>query len=226
MDEHELSVLKRRLKFFGWMLLVFPAILPAQSFQLSGILPYAAEDSLKVDFSLQQLWEGKIAKSLLAGIPLDIQLDMILLNPENEVISQRSYLGEVVYDVWEEKFALLNLGIFPSHCNSIADLRSWFEQIEGLGLNPLKSLVPDVSYQLRIDFSVLILNKKQNQELKRWMQSADQTEEEFASRERSTGFRLNINQLVQLFFSGDEEPEKFQVSGSSAPFTLMDLTIK
>lgn len=220
-----MSPLRLRYKLVRWLLLL-PVILPAQNFQLSGILPYAAEDSLKVDFALQQLWEGKIAKTLLAGIPLDIQLDIILLNPAQEVISQRSYIGEVAYDVWEEKFALLNLGIFPSFCNSLADLRSWFEQIEGVGLNPLRSLVPDVTYQLRIDFSVLILNKKQNQELKRWMQSADQTEEEFASRERSTGFRLNINQLVQLFFSGDEEPEKFQVSGSSAPFTLTDLMIK
>jgi len=221
-----LSVLKLRLKFFRWLLLVFPAVLSAQNFQLSGILPYAAEDSLKVDFSVQQLWEGKIAKTLLAGIPLDIQLDIILLNPDLKVISQKSYIGEVVYDVWEEKFTLLNLGIFPAHCNSLADLRNWFEHIERVGLNPLETLVPEVKYQVRIDFSVLLLNKKQNQELKRWMQSADQTEEEFASRERSTGFRLNINQLVQLFFSGDEEPEKFQVSGSSTPFTLTDLMIK
>lgn len=211
---------------FCRLLLLWTVTLPGQDLQLSGILPYAAEDSLKVDFSLQQLWEGKIAKTLLAGIPLDIQLDISLLNPEQQVISQRSFVGQIVYDVWEEKFSLQNLGIFPSNFNRLADLKSWFEHIERVGLSPLESLVPEVEYQVRINFSVWLLNKKQNQELKHWMQSADQTEEEFASRERSTGFRLNINQLVQLFFSGDEESEKFQVSGSSAPFTLTDLMIK
>jgi hypothetical protein len=211
---------------FCRLLLLWTVTLPGQDLQLSGILPYAAEDSLRVDFSLQQLWEGKVAKTLLAGIPVDIQLGISLLNPEQQVISQRSVAGQIVYDVWEEKFTLQDLGISPSSFSRFADLKNWFDLIERVGLSPLETLVPEVKYQVRIDFSVWLLNKKQNQELKRWMQSADQTEEEFASRERSTGFRLNINQLVQLFFSGDEEPEKFQVSGSSAPFTLTELMIK
>ena len=201
-------------------------ILQSQTMEVSNILPFTNQDSLKVDFSLLQVWEGKITRNLLAGIPLDLRLVISLLNAEQQLTLQRSFTGLMVYDVWEEKFSLQGLNIFPASFSQFSDLKDRFAEIKEVGVCPIETLLPQMRYQLQIDFSVLLLNKKQNQELERWMQTAELTEEEFASSERSTGFRLNLNQLVQLFFSGNKEPEKFQVSDSSLPFTVEDLLPK
>jgi hypothetical protein len=67
------------------------------------------------------------------------------------------------------------------------------------------------------------LGTQESQQLKWWIENSDQTEEELASRERSTGFKLNINQLVQMFFSREETEETYMVKKTSDYFTLSEL---
>lgn len=218
--------LKWSLKIIGWVLFFGYKLVFTPNPQINGIIAYASEDSLRVDFSLQGVWEGKIAKTLLAGIPLNILLNLDLLNSDGQVTYQKTFFGELVYDVWEEKFSVQQMSIFPSTFYNISELQNFFERIEKIGLVPLSLIHPEGIYRVRIDFSILLSYKKQKQELKRWMEDTEQTEEEFASGERSTGFRLNINRLVQLFFSNDQKPEEFKAWGFSAPFTFSELILK
>ncbi len=214
------------IKIIGWVLLFGYDLIFAQNPQINGIVAYASKDSLRVDFSIQGVWEEKLAKTLLAGVPLTIHLNFNLLNIEEQVIYQKSFKSELNYDVWEEKFTLQEMPIFPSIFYHLSELKTAFESVEHIGLVPLHLLHSEEMYRVGIDFIVLLPHKKQKQDLQRWMETTEQTEEEFASGERSTGFRLNINQLVQFFLSHDQKSEEFRVYGVSTPFTLSDVKMK
>jgi hypothetical protein len=195
-----------------------------QSYRISTVLPYLHDDSLTVTVSLENFPEGKIRKTLLAGIPLDLGLTLTLLNSAQRPIDIRKFSGKILYDVWEEHFQIKGLGKNNPGFNSLDQLEKWFADLSDLALIPASRINDDNLYQVKADMNVIILGKKQGQELSSWLRKSDQTEEDIGTEERSTGFRLNLNQLIQLFFSGEDKQEIFQASAFSAKFGIRDLT--
>jgi hypothetical protein len=212
-----------RLLWAGLLLLY---ILPGypQNYRISTVLPYLHDDSLKVAISLENFPEGKIRKTLLAGIPLNLGLTLTLLNSTRQPIDIRKFNGKILYDVWEEHFQIKGLGKNNPGFNSLEQLEKWFADLSGLTLVRASRINDDNLYQVKADMNVILLGKKQGQELSSWLRKSNQTEEDIATEERSTGFRLNLNQLIQLFFSGEDKQEIFQASAFSAKFSIRDLT--
>jgi len=212
-----------RLKIsFIWLLFV-PVHLVGQDYQITQIIPYLSEDSLKVDLIGENIFQKKILQTLLAGIPLDIEIRLSLLDQEKRKLSQRKFNCKVSYDVWEEHFWLLDFHQKTIDFSELADLQNWSRTINSLGIVKQNFLSTQVRYMTEVEMRIVILGRKENQQLKWWIENSDQTEEDLASRERSTGFKLNLNQLVQMFFSREKTDETFVFNHSSGYFKISEL---
>lgn len=200
-----------------------PIHILGQGYQITQVIPYLAEDSLKVDLSVENIFQEKILQTLLAGIPLDIGIKLRLLDQEQNEVSQRGFNCKVTYDVWEEHFWLHDYQQNTINFNELEALQTWSKTINNLGLVSQNILLLQDRYIINVEMRIVVLGALENQQLKWWIENSDQTEEDVASRERSTGFRLNLNQLVQMFFSQEKSDETFVITQSSGFFTLSEL---
>ena len=150
-------------------------------------------------------------------------MKVILLDQEQQEVSQRRFNCKVTYDVWEEHFWLQDYHQNTIDFNVLEDLQTWSKTVNNLGLVSQNFLLPQNRYIINVEMRILVLGAQENQQLKWWIENSDQTEEDVASRERSTGFRLNLNQLVQMFFSQEKSDETFVMTHSSGYFTLSEL---
>lgn len=215
--------LTKYIVFFLILTVGIPLLSPAQSYRLTHIQPYKTDDSLMVEFSCQNLIENKIRKSLLAGLPLIVNLNIQLISRgEQEVLAERK-VYHVSYDVWEEYFSVRDENGTSRRFRMLKDLQDWFGKISGIALAPLSRLQPGQEYRVKMDSRVIVLTRKQSEQLKWWMQGGDQLEEDLPSQERSTGFKLNLNRMVQLFISREEDQKEYAASASSGTFRLNEL---
>jgi len=204
-------------------LFLLPVHLLGQDYQITQIIPYLSEDSLKVDLLVKNVFQEKILQTLLAGIPLDIGIKLSLFNQKEKEVSQRGFNCKVSYDVWEEHFWLFDYQQKTIDFSELEDLQKWSKTVNNLGLVSQGILLPQDRYMINVEMRILVLGAQENQQLKWWIENSDQTEEDLASRERSTGFRLNLNQLVQMFFSQEKDDEIYINRQSSGYFTLSEL---
>ncbi len=197
--------------------------LVGQDYRINNVLPYLKNDSIKIDLSVQNLFEGEIRKTLLTGIPIMIEFQFQLKAEDQTLVTSYSRICKITYDVWEEYFRLLCLEENEKNFQKIEEVVMWFNQIEGINLASVEILSLDKKYSIQVRSLVTLMSRKQSEQIKWWIQNSEQTEEDKASQERSTGFRLNLNKLVQLFFTRDEKPKQYVVSGNSGVFSIADL---
>jgi hypothetical protein len=199
------------------------SIIFAQPYSIKNVLPYLSEDSIVVDLSMEDVFQGEIRRTLLAGIPVLVKFSFQLQEKGEMVVLTKSNDGRIIYDVWEESFRLFGIGIQEKNFKELSELQSWFGNLQGLNLAAIKNLSRDKEYRVLVESQIVLLTGKQSQEIKSWLQKSDQTEENLASEERSTGFRLNLNKLIQLFFSGEEKATEYHQIARSGMFTINDL---
>ena len=106
---------------------------------------------------------------------------------------------------------------------TLEQVQNWLAKVPGIYLISENKLKSGETYQIKVVSQATVLTRQQSSELQKWMQESDQTEEDSPSQGRSTGFRLNLNQLIQMFFSRDKSQEAYQATGESMKFTLKDL---
>jgi hypothetical protein len=195
----------------------------AQPYSIKNVLPYLSEDSILVDLSMENIFQGEIRRTLLAGIPVVVKFSIQLQEKGEVVVLTKSNDGRIIYDVWEESYRIFGIGTREKYFKELNELQSWFEGLKGLNLAAISNLSREKEYRVLVESRIVLLTGKQSQQIKSWLRKSDQTEENLASEERSTGFRLNLNKLVQLFFSGEEKPKEYLQIAYSGMFTLNDL---
>ena len=197
----------------------------AQSYRISPVLPYLSHDSVMVDIGFKNLFGESIRKPLLAGLPVFLQADILLNNSDGNLVQERKVEIQISYNVWEEIFQLAYYNRASLSLETLDQLRKWFDKLPGIFLISGSKLLNKETYQIRIVTQVTILTRKQSSQLQKWMEEGDQTEEDSPSQGRSTGFRLNLNQLIQMFFSRDKGQGAFRATGESMKFTPGDLKL-
>jgi len=176
-----------------------------------------------VDIGLQNFFGESIRKPLLAGLPLLLHAELIMADSDGEMVQQREMDIQISYNVWEEIFHLKFHNRASHSLETLDQVRNWLAKLPGIYLIPENKLKSDETYQIKVVSQATILTRQQSSELQKWMQESDQTEEDSPSQGRSTGFRLNLNQLIQMFFSRDKSHEAYQATGESLKFTLGEL---
>jgi hypothetical protein len=202
---------------------ILPVCLLAQNFQIEQVLPYLSEDSLKVDITIDGLLEDQVQKTLLAGLPLSFSIELVLFKENEKEVAKRQYFSKINYDVWEERFRVWDFTGSVREFELLDNVKKWCKNIRNLGLVSKNRLDTGETYRVMSSVELVPLDKKQNKQLQWWLENSDPTEEELASEERSTGFKLNLNQLVQMLFSGSKKPERYTRDQVSDSFKLSDL---
>lgn len=167
----------------------------------------------------------KVRKPLLAGIPILVQMKLNLTDSELRVTQNKDLEIHIFYNIWEENFQITTSQNVTKRIQTFEELQKWFRQIYGIYFTRSQKLFDKESYQIKAKSKISILTRKQSKQLQWWMQNSDPTEEDSPSKERSTGFRLNLNRVIQMFFSSDKESEDFYATGQSAKFTLSELKL-
>ena len=140
-----------------------------------------------------------------------------------EMVEQREMDIQISYNVWEEIFHLEFHNRASHSMETLEQVQNWLAKVPGIYLISENKLKSGETYQIKVVSQATVLTRQQSSELQKWMQESDQTEEDSPSQGRSTGFRLNLNQLIQMFFSRDKSQEAYQATGESMKFTLKDL---
>lgn len=202
--------------YAGLLLLLAPFRPAAQEWRLSDVQPYRSGDSLTLRFSSSHLLRSDIRKSLLAGLPLIMEIHISLTRGQQPVATvRRTY--RIRYNVWEESFTLWAPG-GPRRFTTLPALETALSRFDGLLRAPLKSLPPDGEYRFWIEARLALLTRRQSRVLEDWMEKGAPLEEELPSQERSTGFKLNLNRLIQMFMGSKEKQPEYRTEAVSAPF--------
>jgi len=223
-------IIDTKLKFSNLLLILigiyFLNLSPtfAQSNPTLSVHPFLKNDSLKLGISYRNLFTGNIEKTLLAGLPILIELNLKVVDSGNKTIQSKKINGKISYDVWEELFNIQGLQSTENFLQTLDDVRNYFSEQLQTGLLPKKYLMSAEEYHIDLESRVTLLTRRQSRQLKDWIQTGEQTEEDLPSNERDTGFRLNLNNLVQFFIGEKNKPEEFFLEASSVKFRLTNLT--
>jgi len=204
-------------------LLTQPAIF-AQDDPALSIHPFLKNDTLQLELSYRNLFSGNIKKTLLAGLPILIDINMKLVDTGKKTIRSKKVSGRISYDVWEELFNIKGLSSSENSLQTLDEVVKYFSEQLRIGLLPREYLMSGEEYHIEAESHLTLLTRKQSRELADWIQTGEQTEEDLPSNERDTGFRLNLNNLVQFFMGSNNKPEEFYIEVSSTKFRLIDLT--
>lgn len=196
----------------------------AQDIPIPAVTAVVQNDSLKVRIAYQGLFQNEIRKTLLAGLPVLLDLDIRLTDSRQQSLVNMREVIQINYDVWEEFFSVSLPGKKSRKFSELASLQQWLAHFESRGLQALSGLSETDSYGINVQTRLILLSRKQNRQLNWWLQNGQQTEEDLPSRDRSTGFKLDLTKLVQIFVSRGNAPQEFVFQSSSKPFTLSEIT--
>ncbi len=203
--------------------MILPSGTIARDFTLSDLHLSGSPDEITVRFACRNLFLPPIKKSLLAGLPVLAEFNLQLIDLKNQPVLERRFTVKIHYDVWEELFSLQLPEDRTATWKDFSRLDQWFRAVQfSLPLNRT-DLSEKAFYRVRISARVVVLTRQQKEELKWWMQNSETTEEETAAQERSTGFRLNLNRIIQLFLEKEKKPVESVSQLVSPPFKMDEL---
>ena len=141
----------------------------------------------------------------------------------DKTIQIKKMSGKISYDVWEELFNIQGLQSTEKPLQTLEEVKNYFSKQLKTGILPKEYLMSAEEYHIDAESHLTLLTRKQSRQLKDWIQTGEQTEEDLPSNERDTGFRLNLNNLVQFFMGEKDKPEEFFLETTSAKFRIFDL---
>lgn len=191
----------RRLKKISYLfLLLLAAEATAQTPRVISILAKPAVDSLAVSVQLTDIFSPKIVNTIRSGLPAVVRFDFRLLEEPERELQQMTHSLRLLYDLWNDRYRL-QFNQREQTVASFAEMEKLCTKIDTLKLLLRRRLVPQKNYRLRLQVAVIPISAKQDQQLRDWLEVADDTEESLPGEDRAAGFRLNLNTLVS-FLSG------------------------
>lgn len=203
--------------------LVIPRHSEAADFRISAAHPFLKNDSLLVSVSFENPFRDDVRKSLLAGLPLLFDCTTALQDEGGKTIAQKSRGGQIQYDVWEENFRITGFKRKPLVFEDLTKLTNWFRRFLIFNFGVPAKYYTGQNFRAQIDSRLTILTRKQNRQLSDWLRNSNQTEEDLPSQERTTGFKLNLNRIIQMFISRDKKNEEYRASVLTPVFQISEL---
>lgn len=166
-----------------------------------GIELYAERGYLMADITSRGLFSERITGTVESGLPAVVDLFYHLVGPGGSSVEGgvRSYSLE--YDVWDDVYSVSGPdSIF--HPPSLEAMRSLIEHMKSISLVPLEKMVPRRTYFIQMRIAVSPLQGTDRREMEGWVMKNVES--------RGSSWHehvLNINELIERFFSRDDDPE-------------------
>ncbi len=191
--------------------------------QVVNIAPFLKDNFLTVSATFNNLFSQRIIGTIQSGLPSIIQIDVGIQSANKKNIFRKRIVRRISYNVWEEKYAItFRDSIFIS--TDLDTIKKKSEQLDGLSIVALSDLNPNENYSIRMRVGIIPISTKQTEKVADWLLAPNQTEEDMAAENRSSGFELNISKLVSFFVSNQKKSGHASGWSSSGKFSIKDLT--
>ncbi len=198
--------LSKALLGFVLLNLIFATSAFGEKARVERIDPAVKNDSLFASFQISELFSPKITGVLHSGLPVQIELELRLLEIGGGVIVQKKLRTIVTYNIWQEQYALQ----FAGKTELFGELDK-FKKRAGAFLDiflaPAVKISKDKEYVLRAKANIQRASDPQNKKLSHWLDGA-QKRDQVTSQERRSSFSLNLNQLISFFVASGESDDK------------------
>lgn len=187
-----------------------------------NITPSLKDNFLAVSATFNNLFSQRIIGTIQSGLPSIIQIDLKIQGINKKRIYQKRIVHRISYNVWDEKYAIaFSDSIFIS--SDFDTVKKMSGQLDKLPIIALSQLNPNENYSIRIRVGIIPISAKQAEKVTDWLLSPNQTEEDIAAENRSSGFELNISKLVSFFVSSQKKSSYTSDWYSSKKFSINKL---
>ncbi len=209
----------RNIIHCGLLWLICAATASAQSPQIERIEPFVANDTLAYRINCANLFSGNVRQTLFSGLPVLIELNVRLLDENDKLISLVIHKYRLTYDIWEDRYLQENPGENRAF-TSLEALEKWWNPRDSLIIAPVKTIADAQNLAIQLNMRIILLTRTQGQKLKDWVFNTNETEENLPGSNRDTGFKLDLNRLVSLFFRRSDVIEQISISKISDRFSI------
>lgn len=182
--------------------------------EISDIQVYQVHDSVKCSFRIPDLFSGDVEETLLSGLPVLIEERYLYQGEQNKTINTRIHKFRITYDIWEDLFTLEQASGFHQFPD-LDSLTRWWNPREEVFLSSVSRLENVGEAFLTIRVRIVLLSRAEGEKLKDWIFHSQETEESLPTQNRDTGFTLNLNRLLSIFFRKEDVAREIIVQGMS-----------
>lgn len=211
--------MRRHRKLYLLALALLIAEATAQTPRVIAVTATPRADSLGVAVQLADIFSPKIVNTIRSGLPAVIRFDFRVLEAPDRELQQATRLLRIVYDVWNDRYHL-QFNEQERLLASFIEVEKFCANFDAVKLVLKRRLQPQKTYQLRLQVAVIPISTKQDQQLREWLEVADDTEESTPGENRGAGFRLNISRLLSFFGGNKERPFSASAWATSPPFRV------
>lgn len=212
----------RTLLLLIFLLLFTGAYMPSRQSPDITVAPLLENDSLMCEISCPELIIGDVRQTLLSGLPVLLEFIPEITVGETATRRLPSFKYRLTYDIWEDRYRVEGKAQ-EKYFTSLEDLQNYWAPLKNLFLVPTGQFAPEEKILLDIRLKVTLLTRNQGEKLKDWISNAHETEENRPTLDRDTGFKLNLNRFISLFFNKSDVDENYQSRTQSPAFTLTGL---
>jgi len=160
---------------------------------------YVDAGYLKADITARGLFSERITGTVQSGLPAVVEFFYHLVGPGGNSVEGgvRSYSLE--YDVWDDVYSVSgpDSTIFLP---SLEAMRSIIEHLKSISIVPVEKMVPERTYFVQMSIAVSPLQGTDREEMEGWVKQ--NVESRGSSWHEQV---LNINELIERFFSGGDD---------------------
>ncbi len=212
-----------RTLFLLIFLVLFSGVyMPSRQSPDITVTPLLENDSLMCEISCPALIIGDVRQTLLSGLPVLLEFIPEITVGETATRRLPSFKYRLTYDIWEDRYRVEGKAQ-EKFFNSLEALQDHWAPLKDLFLISAGQFAAEDKIVLDIRLKVTLLTRNQGEKLKDWISNAHETEENRPTLDRDTGFKLNLNRFISLFFNKSDVDENYQSRTQSPAFTLTGL---
>jgi hypothetical protein len=203
-----LSKLSIKRTLFAWIAaagLVVDAWSPAYAAggrpTITDAKVFVSGESVMTTVTSTGLFSEEIVGTVQSGLPAVVELLCSLVDRDNKTVDAGLHTIELRYDVWDNVYWMKRTDA-SERFTSFSAMASAVQTLRRVTVVPLSALKPDTEYAIRLSVAIHPLAGRENQEIAGWVGENVRSGSEGSIREQV----LNLNDLIEHFFSRDKSP--------------------
>lgn len=193
-----------------------------KTLRVERIKPELVNGYLTVSANFQNLFSERITGTIQSGLPSVIQIEIKLMKNSNQLVKRKQIVHSISYDIWDELYSI-NTEDSTEIYKDFTTAKKISSRLEKSALIAANLLTSQDRYSIHIRVGIIPISSKQGAKIADWLLDPNQTEENLASEERASGFKLNLSNLVSFFVGGKKRSRYSSDWFTSETFFLNDL---
>ncbi|MFQ5866069.1 MAG: DUF4390 domain-containing protein [bacterium] len=216
------------LTFFLFLLLTFHLNIhegfagEGGDIRVHQIKPGLNHGHLTVSAVFQNLFSPKIVGTIQSGLPSIVEIEIRLLQTGKSNVVSKRMTRSISYNIWEERYSIQSEDT-TQFCYELEKAKSLSSHLDQVALIQRSLLDAAAQYLIQMRVGIIPISSRQGARVTDWLLDPNQTEEDLASEDRSSGFKLNLSNLISFFIGGKKRSQYSSDWYSSNTFRITDL---